>query len=65
MSQTFTLAEVAQHSAPNDYWLVMGDSVYEFKDWVHPGGWYWHENYAGGKMDALQSFEGAHGSINA
>ena len=65
IQQTFTIEEVALHSAPNDYWLVMGGDVYEFKDWVHPGGWYFHEKYAGGKMDALASFEGAHGAISA
>ena len=63
MSRSITASEIAQHAAPNDFWLVLGGEVYEFKDWTHPGGWYRIEPYAGKTTDALNAFEGAHGSL--
>lgn len=56
----FSKETIANYDQPDHYWLVMGDNVYEFKDWTHPGGWFAHKNYAGGKQDAQERFNYAH-----
>jgi len=34
----------------------MGDKVYRFINWKHPGGWLLHMPFAGGRMDASDAF---------
>jgi len=34
----------------------MGDKVYRFIDWKHPGGWFLHMPFAGGRIDASNAF---------
>ena len=63
MTRELTLTEIAAHSSPNDFWLIMNGEVFEFIEWNHPGGWYRIQDYAGGPKDALDAFEGAHGSL--
>ena len=60
---TYTLAEIGKHAAQNDYWVIMGDNIYAFKDYTHSGGWDLHKPYAGGKGDMTKAFEDRHGSI--
>ena len=57
MTTYYTLAEIAQHASPSDYWVIMGDDVYAYKDFVHPGGVSKHEPYYGGKLDMTAAFE--------
>ena len=42
----------------------MGENVYEFKDWTHPGGFGKHSGYVGGSKDAKNLFEGRHGKLD-
>ena len=60
----YTLAEVAQHATSTDYWLILGDKIYAFENFVHPGGWSRHQPYAGGKADAQSAFNSRHGASN-
>lgn len=43
-------SEVAKHMTPDDYWIIMEDKVYEFKDFT--GSWEMHKEYAGGLINA-------------
>ena len=49
---SYTRYEIAQHASEDDYWLIVGDKVYAFVDWRHPGGWLTHSPFAGGKLNA-------------
>ena len=49
MTTYYTMAEIGQHTAQNDYWVIMGDDVYKYTDFTHPGGWEKHEPFVGGK----------------
>ena len=60
-SEYFTRYEIAQHASEDDYWLIMGNKVYAFVNWRHPGGWLVHSPFAGGKLDALNAYELKHG----
>ena len=57
---TYTVDQIKAHSTQADYWLVMGENVYDLKGFTHPGGWAAHEPYAGGKLDAKEEFEEEH-----
>ena len=58
----YTRHEVAQHASEYDYWLVMGDKIYSFQNFRHPGGWLVHKPFAGGRLDATDVFNIKHGS---
>jgi hypothetical protein len=53
----FTYAEVAQHSTPDDAWVVIEGSVYEISGMAHPGGEVLF-SYAG--RDATEPFQALH-----
>ena len=53
----FTRYEIAQHATEDDYWMIMGDKVYAFVNFKHPGGWLSHSAFAGGKIDAQWTFD--------
>ena len=53
----YTMAEIGQHAVSNDYWVIMGEDIYAYTDFSHPGGWSKHEPYAGGKKDMTSAFE--------
>jgi cytochrome b involved in lipid metabolism len=53
----FTYAEVAQHSTPDDAWVVIEGSVYEISNMAHPGGEVLF-SYAG--RDATEPFQALH-----
>ena len=57
MTKYFSLSEIAEHSSRSDYWVIMGEDVYAYENFNHPGGWSYHEPYAGGKKDMTQAFE--------
>ena len=61
LRQEFTRYEIAQHASENDYWLIMGNKVYAFVNWQHPGGWLVHSPFAGGKLDATDAYMLKHG----
>ena len=56
----YTMEEVAQHSADDDCWIVVGESVYDVSDFmpVHPGGAGMLQMVAG--KDATDFFEELH-----
>ena len=39
-SVTLTLAEIAKHNQPQDYWIIINNQVYGVSDYLtpHPGG---------------------------
>lgn len=43
----------------------MGNSIFEFKNFRHPGGWITHAPFAGGRLDATQAFALRHGTSQA
>ena len=57
----FSRNEIAQHNSEFDYWIIMGNKVYSFQNFNHPGGWAAHAPFAGGKIDATQAFSVRHG----
>ena len=61
MSKNLTIAEIQKHNTDSDFWLVMGENVYEFKDYSHPGGQSEVQPYYGGLKDATHHFEHEHG----
>ena len=56
------MSEIAKHASSNDYWVIMGDDIYSYENYIHPGGWGLHRSYAGGKKDMTSAFERKHGS---
>jgi len=40
----------------------MGNVVYSFQNFNHPGGWAIHAPFAGGKLDATTAFQVKHGN---
>ena len=58
----YSTQEIAQHDTINDYWMVMGNEVYAFVNFNHPGGFAIHAPFAGGKLDATTAFQVKHGS---
>jgi len=58
---TFSRMEIAQHSEPNDYWLIIDGKVFKFENFAHPGGWQIHAPFAGGRLDATSLFMIKHG----
>jgi len=58
----YTRDEIALHNTEYDYWIVMGNKVFEFTNFAHPGGWIAHMPFAGGKLDATIAFSAMHGN---
>jgi len=56
-----TRQEISLIDQPNDYCIVMGNKVYRFKNFKHPGGWSIHQPYAGGRLDASSVYMLKHG----
>lgn len=39
----------------------MGNKIYRFKNFKHPGGWMVHAPFAGGRLDASDTYSLKHG----
>eukprot|EP00356_Strombidium_inclinatum_P006541 CAMPEP_0170493566 /NCGR_PEP_ID=MMETSP0208-20121228/14115_1 /TAXON_ID=197538 /ORGANISM="Strombidium inclinatum, Strain S3" /LENGTH=67 /DNA_ID=CAMNT_0010769513 /DNA_START=17 /DNA_END=220 /DNA_ORIENTATION=+ len=52
-----TLQEAKLHNKKGDYWIRMGDTIYDLSEFDHPGGFLVLHEYAGCKKDGWQAFE--------
>lgn len=48
MANYYTREEIAMHATENDFWLILGNKVYAFENFVHPGGAYVQAPFYGG-----------------
>nr|WAY16337.1 front-end fatty acid desaturase group A [Spirobranchus lamarcki] len=64
-TEAITWAEVEQHAARDDKWLVIDDQVYDISNWQrkHPGGAKLLSHYAG--QDATEPFTAFHNDLAA
>jgi len=56
-----TRQQISLIDEPDDYCIVMGNKIYRFTNFKHPGGWLTHQQFAGGRLDASAAYMFKHG----